>query len=130
MQKAPHLHHIRRDDDVSRVTTGVAIGISRGGQQSGRAVLVVEGRLDGELVTRLELILPFGADLYDLSGKLMADNRGIIGDVARNSLVVRTLMGRLVGRHAKTVADNLSKDFVILHLGELKLLKTKIFLTI
>ncbi len=129
-QETTHLHHFGRDDDVGRVPTDVAIGISRSGQQSYRTVLIVEGGLDGELVTRLELILPLGTDLDDLSGKLMADDRGIISDVTRNSLVVETLMGRLVGRHAKAVADNLRKDFIILHLGEFELLETKVFLTI
>ena len=46
MKEAAHLHHIGRDDDVGGVTSGVAIGISRRGQQTGWAALVVKGRLD------------------------------------------------------------------------------------
>ena len=91
-QKTSHLHHIRRDEDVGRVTAGVAIGISRSGQKSGRTVLVVESRLDGELIPRLELILPLGADLYDLAGELVADDRRILSDVVWDSLMVGTLM--------------------------------------
>ena len=91
-EQTPHLHHLGRDDDVGGVATDESVGIARGGKGSDRAVLVVEGRLDGELVTRLELILPLGADLYDLSSELVADDRRILGDVIRYPLVVGGLM--------------------------------------
>ncbi len=129
-QEATHLHHLGRNDDVSRVAADESIGISRSGQQSYRTSGVVEGRLDGELVSRLELILPLGADLNNLSGELVTDDRWILGDVVRNPLVIGSLMGRLVGRHAKAVADNLGEDLVILHPGELELLETKVIFSI
>ena len=70
------------------------------------------------------------ADLDDLSGELVADDRRILGDVIRHPLVVGGLMGGLVGRHAEAVADNLREDLIILHHGEFELFETKVFLTI
>jgi len=129
-EQTPHLHHLGRDDDVGGVATDESVGIARGGKGSDRTALIVKGRLDGELVTRLELILPPGADLDDLSGELVADDRRILGDVIRHPLVVGGLMGGLVGRHAEAVADNLREDLIILHHGEFELFETKVFLTI
>ena len=60
----------------------------------------------------------------------MSDDRRILGDVIGNPLVVRSLVGGLVRRHADAVADYFSEDLVFLHLGKFELLEPQVFLAI
>ena len=120
--QAAQLHYLMRDNAVGAGTAEELIGIARGGQ----AALVVQGRLLGKLHARLELVLPLLANLYDDTGKFMADNDRVGVDVLRGTLVVLALFHQLVGGHADAVAHDFYEDFVILDGRELKLLKTQI----
>ena len=91
---------------------------------------IVEGRLDGELLPLLEFMLPFLSDFNDYPGKFMAGDGGMFRNVVGYPLVFDTGMGGLIGGHADVVAYHLGKDFIVLHLGKLKLLKSEIFLPI
>ena len=111
---------------MRRVAANVLVGVA-GGIQS---ALVVERGLNGEALTGLELVLPLGSNLNQLAAYLVADNNWICVDVARNALVLTPLDGRLVGRHAKAVRDDMGENLAIFEDRQLKLFQSKILLAV
>ena len=97
LQQAAFFHHLVRDDDIGRIAARIRVGITRGTVQARRTTFVVDGRLDGELVSGFELTLPFLAHGDNLACELVADDDRFLGDVAGHTLVGIGLMGGLVG---------------------------------
>ena len=126
-QQAAPLHDHVRDHHVGGVAADVGEGVAGGGV--GVLGLVQRG-LDGELLAGLELIGPLGADFHDLAAELMADDDGVLRHVVGNTLMIGALDGRLVGRHANAVGDNMGKDLVLSDGRELKGLQTQVVLAI
>ena len=82
-----------RENAVLCVAAEVLIGVTRGCH----AALVVQSRLLCEALARLELVLPFLADLDDDTGKLVACDDRVCVDVLRAALVLLALQRQLVG---------------------------------
>ena len=120
LQQAAFFHHLVRDDDVGGVAAGILVGITRGAVQARRTDFVVDGRLDGELVSGFELILPFLAHGDNLARELVADDDRFLGDVAGHPLVGIGLMRSLIGRHTDGIADDFGEDFVFARLRQLE----------
>lgn len=93
-------HHFGRNDDVGSITADILIGVSGRGERT----FVVDRRLNGKAVARLEIILPLGSDLNDLTAKFVTDDDGIIRNIIGNPLVGGSLFCSLETGHADTVA--------------------------
>ncbi len=116
------LHRLVREDAILCVAAEELVGIAR----RVHAALVVECGLLREAHARLELILPFLADLHDDACELMPRDDGMRVDVLRAALVLLALLSELVRRHAKAVAVDLREDLVVLDLRQLELLEAEI----
>ena len=129
-QQAALQHHLFGDDDVGGVAAGVAVGVSGCAEHAHRAAFIRDGGLDGELVPGLEGILPFPADFDDLAGEFVSDDGRMLGYVLGNALVVRSLVRRLVGRHANAVADHLGEDLPFRNLREFEFLQPQVVFSV
>ena len=123
-QKAASFHHFIRNDDISGIATYIFIGIARGGKNSYRPASIVQGWLDGEFVSGLEPSLPLLTYFNYFSCELVSDNHRVFGYIVRHSLVSRSLVSGLIGRHADAVAHYLGKNLVILHLRKVEFFQT------
>jgi hypothetical protein len=123
-QKAASFHHFIRNDDISCIAAYIFIGIARGRESPYRPASVVQGWLDGEFVSGLELSLPLLAYFNYFSRKLVSDNHRVLGYIVWHSLVSRPLVSGLIGRHADAVAHYLGKNLVILHLRKVEFFQT------
>ena len=85
----------RFDGDVGILAVAAAVLIGIAGGHLG--ALVEVGRLDGEALTGLVLILPVFADLGDHAAEFMANDRGMLCNIIWDALVLLALNCGLVG---------------------------------
>ena len=66
------------------------------------------------------------AYLDDVTGKLVAHDGGVLGNIRVDALVAGAQNGALVSGHADAVRNDLDKDLVILDLRQFKGIQTQI----
>ena len=121
-EQAAQLHDLGRDDAVGRVSAEELVRVAGGPH----GALVVERGLEGELHAGLELVRVLCADLDDVARKFVAHDRRMLGNVLMDALVLYAEDGALIGGHADAVGHDLDQDLVVLDLGQLKFLQTKV----
>ena len=125
-QQAAALHELVRDHDIGRIAADGPEGVA--GRPHG--ALVVDVRLNGEALAGLELALPLAADLKNLAAELMSHDHGVLRHVVGHALVIRALLGRLIGGHADGIADDLRENFVVPDRRKLEGFQSQVFLAI
>ena len=120
LEQAVGLHHLGVDDGVGGVAAHVLEGVAGGGDGA------VHGRLDGEFLAGLELVLPTAAHLLDDAAELMAHDDRVLVDIGGHPLVVGALHGRLIGGHADGIADDFDQNFVVLDGRQLEALQAQV----
>ena len=111
---------------MGRITSYEPVGITRGIE----CPHLIHCRLYGKFLPGSEFILPFFSNADDNSGKFVTNHCWVYMNVVRNTFVVGSLDGCLVRRHADTVGNNLCKYLIFFNIGQIKLLQTKIFLSV
>ena len=122
-QQAAHLHHDGRQIDVRGVAADRVPGIAH------RLKLVagdVERRLDTDMLTDAELVLPLRADLADDAADFVAEHRRTRRDVARHALVSRPQGDGLVVAQADRVRDEFDDDALVARALKLNILEPRI----
>ena len=66
------------------------------------------------------------AHLDDVTGKLVAHDGGVLGNVGMDALMAGAKDGALVGGHADAVRNNFHQDLIILDLRQLKGIQTQV----
>ena len=66
------------------------------------------------------------ADLNDLTGKFMAHDGGVFGDIRVDPLVGGAQNGAFVGGHTDRVGNHFDQNFVVGDGGQLKFIQTEI----
>ena len=122
LEQAAQLHHLGGNDAVGRVAAEELVGIAGGPH----GALVVERGLQGELHAGLEFVRMLGANLDNVARKLMAHDGRMLSDILVDALMLDTQDSTLIGGHADTVGYHLDQNFVVLDLGQLKLLQTEV----
>lgn len=91
-----------REDAVRAVAAEEFVRITRRSQ----AAFIVQGRLLGEAHARLELVLPFLADLDDDAGEFVTCDDGVRIHVLGSPFMFLALFDEFVRRHADAVGND------------------------
>ena len=95
-------HDFMREDAVRAVAAEEFVRITRRSQ----AAFIVQGRLLGEAHARLELVLPFLADLDDDAGEFVTCDDGVRIHVLGSPFMFLALFDEFVRRHADAVGND------------------------
>ena len=66
------------------------------------------------------------AYLDDVTGKLVAHDGGVLGNVGMDALMAGAKDGALVSRHADAIGNDLDQDLIVLDLRQFKSIQTQI----